>query len=91
MSKKWPAEPIIGKLVGFTKRWNPFNNDIYVLVEVNNNIMNIPIDFRQKKFILMEHSIDSRIPLVYSDGKWHIHSRQISTEFKMFNDNQTVF
>jgi hypothetical protein len=91
MSENKSRGHIMGRLVGFTRRWNPFSTEVFVLVEVDSKVINVPIDYRQQKYIQKEHPIDSRIPLTFYDGRWHVNSRLITADFKMFSDNHTVF
>ena len=84
---------IIGKLMGFTKRWNPFSTEVFAQVEVDTKVINIPIDYRQKMFIQKEHPIDSLVPLVYNgdEGQWEILSDESIGEYKLFKDSSSVF
>jgi cAMP phosphodiesterase len=82
---------IIGKLTGFTKRWNPFSTEVFALVEVDTKVINVPIDYRQKRIVQMEHPIDSLVPLAFNEGKWEILSQMETAEHKVFIDSTTVF
>ncbi len=75
------VKPLIGKLRGFTRRWNPFDNEIFALVEVDDRqVINVPIDYRQQKYIQNEHPVNSMVPLVFREGRWQITSRTLSPE-----------
>jgi hypothetical protein len=91
MSETMSGGQIIGKLIGFTNRWNPLKTDIFAKVEVDKKVISIPIDYRQRKFIEMEHPINSRIPLVFLEGKWQIVSSLISADSYILNDRLSVF
>jgi hypothetical protein len=91
MNKIINDQTIIGKLVGFTKRWNPFTTEVFAMVEVEEETINVPIDYRQQKFIQMEHPINSLVPLIYNEGKWQITSRTLTGDHKIFNEGRTVF
>jgi hypothetical protein len=82
---------IIGKLMGFTNRWNPFSTEVFAQVKVDTKVINVPIDYRQKNIIQKEHPIDSLVPLIYKEGKWEISSGMSASEHKLFNDSSTVF
>ncbi|AFD00178.1 hypothetical protein Mtc_1424 [Methanocella conradii HZ254] len=82
---------IAGKLVGFTKRWNPFSTEVFARVEVDSRVLNVPIDYRQQKFIQMEHPINSQVSLIYKDGRWQIISRTLSVEQSSMGDGCTAF
>jgi hypothetical protein len=82
---------IIGKLMGFTKRWNPFSTEVFALVEVDARVINVPIDYRQKSIIQKEHPIDSLVPLTFNAGKWEITSKMSASEHRLFSDSSTVF
>ncbi len=82
---------IIGKLMGFTKRWNPFSTEVFALVKVNTRVINVPIDYRQQNIIQREHPISSFVPLAFNEGKWEIISRISASDSKLFNDSSTVF
>jgi hypothetical protein len=82
---------IIGKLMGFTKRWNPLSTEVFALVEVDARVINVPIDYRQKSIIQKEHPVDSLVPLIFNDGKWEITSQLAASEQRLFKDSSTVF
>ena len=72
-------EEKIGKLLGFSKRWYPLSNDIFVCILVENCAISIPIDHRQRAYIEKEYPIDSDILLTRTDdGEWHILSRHLN-------------
>lgn len=92
MSEKKVINPtILGILVGFTKRWNPFTNEVFALVEVDAKVINVPIDYRQQIFIQNEHPLNSLVPLIFNEGKWQISSQTAAVEQKTFSDSYTVF
>ena len=92
MSVKKVINPIIlGILVGFTKRWNPLSTEIFARVEVDDQVINVPIDYRQKNIIQREHPIYSIVPLIFNEGKWEITSDMLATEQKVLSDITTVF
>jgi hypothetical protein len=92
MSYKKAIEPtIIGKLIGFTNRWNPFTTQVFAVVEVDAKMINVPIDYRQQKFIQKEHPINSLVPLIFNEGKWQITSRTLLVDHKIFSDGRTVY
>ena len=91
MSEIMSGGHIIGKLIGFTNRWNPLKTGIFAKVEVNKKVISIPIDFRQKKFIEMEHPVNSHIPLVYAEGGWRIVSSPDNAESRVLIDQLTLF
>jgi hypothetical protein len=91
MSNIIKDQTIIGKLVGFTKRWNPFNSEVFAMVEVDATMINVPIDYRQQKFIQNEHPINSLVQLIFNDGQWQITSSTLTVEHKVFGDARTVY
>ena len=82
---------IIGKLMGFTKRWNPFSTEVFAMVKVDTKVINVPIDYRQKNLIQKEHPIHSLVPLIFTEGRWEITSNMAANEHRLFNDSSTVF
>ncbi len=82
---------IIGKLMGYTNRWNPFSTEVFALVEVDARIINVPIDYRQKNIIQKEHPVHSLVPLAFNEGKWEIMSRISASENKLFKEISSVF
>lgn len=91
MSEPMSGRQIIGKLVGFTSRWNPLNTDIFVQVKVDKEMINIPIDFRQRKFIEMEHPLNSYVLLMFREGNWQIVSNMAKVDNKFLADPLTLF
>jgi hypothetical protein len=92
MSEKKVVSPtILGILVGFTKRWNPLSTEIFARVEVDDQVISVPIDYRQKNIIQREHPIYSIVPLIFKEGKWEITSNMSASEQKVFSDISTVF
>ncbi len=84
------APVVAGRLIGFTRRWNPLSTEIFAKVEVGSTVISVPIDYRQQKFIQKEHPINSPVSLVYKDGRWQIASRMVAVEQNIMGDN-TVF
>lgn len=80
MSENMIVQPIIGKLIRFTNRWNPFDNEVFAIVKVDMQVINVPIDYRQQKYIQKEHPINSLVPIVFSDGKWQITSKTVTEQ-----------
>lgn len=73
------AEEKIGLLLGFSKRWYPLSNEIFVRVLIDNDVIIIPIDYRKKTHIEKEYPVDSKILLACSEnGEWHILSRHLN-------------
>ncbi len=90
MNKITEMPTIIGKLKGFTKHWNPFKSEVFALVEVDSEVINIPIDYRQQKFIQMEHPVNSLVPLTFNENRWQIASTTV-VETWQFKDPSSVF
>ncbi len=92
MSERKVVSPtILGILIGFTKRWNPLSTEVFAQVEVDDRVIKVPIDYRQKNIIQREHPIYSIVPLIFNEGKWEITSNISAAEQKVFNDSSTVF
>lgn len=69
----------IGRMVGFTKRWYPLSNEIFVRILIDDDVISIPIDYRQKTYIEKEYPVNSQIPLEYTgNGEWHILSKKLN-------------
>ncbi len=82
--------PIIGKLVGYTKRWNPFNSQVFAVVKIDEqDVINVPIDYRQQKFIQMEHPVNSLVSIFFCEGKWQITSKTVTEHFSQ--ETNTVY
>jgi hypothetical protein len=80
-----------GIVIGYTKRWNPFASQIFAQIKVENQIMNISIDWRQKNIIQKHYPLNSTVPLIFNEGKWEITSDMSVSENKLFSDISTVF
>lgn len=84
------VRPIIGKLVGYSKRWNPFNSQVFAVVKIDDHdVINVPIDYRQQKFIQMEHPVNSLVPIIFCEGRWQITSKTLTE--RNLQDANTVF
>lgn len=90
MMKNMVARPLLGKLKGFTKNWNPFNKQVFALVQLDEEaVINVPIDYRQQKFVIKEHPIDSLVSIIFCEGKWQITSETIMEKY--FTESNTVY
>jgi hypothetical protein len=87
---KVKAPTVKGKLIGYTKPWNPFANEIFARVEVDTEIINVPIDYRQQKFIQKEHPLNSLVHMIFSEGKWQILSQTIGEKL-VLGEKNSVF
>jgi hypothetical protein len=91
MSEAKRMAPVVaGRLIGFTRRWNPFSTEVFARVEVGSKVMSVPIDYRQQKFIQKEYPINSPVSLIYREGRWQIASRTLPGEQNIMGDH-TVF
>jgi len=90
MQRNLVMRPIMGTLKGFTKNWNPFNRKVFALVQLGEeDIINVPIDYRQQTLIMREHPVNSPVSIIFSEGRWQITSETITDKF--FTDANTVF
>ncbi len=90
MQKNLVMRPILGTLKGFTKNWNPFNRQVFALVQLDEeDVINVPIDYRQQTFIMREHPVNSPVSIIFSEGRWQITSETIMD--KLFTDANTVY
>ncbi len=67
----------IGKVIGYSKSWNPLSHDSYVIIKVNNDKITVPIDTRQQKFVQKEYPPGSQIAVGFYGGAWHIGSKPV--------------
>ncbi len=82
MSNEKASTVETGILLKYNNQWNPLKWEIDVLVKVQDKVLSIPIDRRQKRFIEKEYPAGSTVELDHKD-KWHIKSRDVtSNEFK---------
>ncbi len=79
-----------GVLKGFKMNWNPLITQAYMQVKVNGEIMDVPIDRRQIRFIEKEYRVGDSVNLYY-DGAWHIRSRAIDINENCVYKEQSVF
>jgi hypothetical protein len=84
--RKTKGATIIGKLTGFSKRWNPFSTEGFAMVEVDSKVINVPIDYRQIRLIQKEHPVDSMVPLAFNEGRWEIVSEMDTSDSKLISD-----
>lgn len=70
----------VGEIVGYSSRLNFFSATINVLVKVDGEVIKVPIDYRQKKFIQSESPEGSKVAIGFFDGQWHIGSRPAAKE-----------
>jgi hypothetical protein len=70
----------VGEVIGYSSRPNFLSARINVLVKVDGEIVKIPIDYRQKKFIQSESPEGSKVAIGFFDGEWHIGSKPVSNE-----------
>lgn len=90
MKKNLVMRPILGTLKGFTKNWNPFNREVFARVQLDEEaVIDIPIDYRQQKFVMMEHPVDSPVAIIFAEGRWQITSETIME--KIFPESNTVY
>jgi hypothetical protein len=69
----------IGKVLNFSKKWYPLSSEVFLHVQVDNSVISIPINYKQKTVIEEEYPVNSQILLAYSDsGEWHILSRHLN-------------
>jgi hypothetical protein len=68
---------VIGKIIGYSKSWNPLSHESYVVIKVNNNKLVVPIDTRQQKFVQKEYPSGSQVAVGFYGGMWHIGSRLV--------------
>lgn len=69
----------VGELVGYKNRLNPLSRFVYLLVKVNNGIVQVPIDYRQRFTMCYDYPVGSAIELGY-DGNWFIRNKIVSPE-----------
>jgi hypothetical protein len=81
---------VTAQLVGFTERLNPFSKNIFALVRLDKTVIRIPVDHRQKAFILKEYPLGSDVD-VWFDGQWSIKSRTAPPEFDLEHLIKTTF
>jgi hypothetical protein len=79
-----------GVLKGFKMNWNPLITQAYMQVKVGGEIMDVPIDRRQIRFVEKEYRIGDAVNLYY-DGAWHIRSRAIDINENFVHKEQSVF
>jgi hypothetical protein len=70
----------VGEIVGYSSRLNFFSARINVLVKVDGEVIKVPIDYRQKKFIQCESPEGSKVAIGFFDGEWHIGSKPATNE-----------
>jgi hypothetical protein len=71
---------VIGELIRYKDKLNPLSTVTYVLVRVNNEIIQVPVDYRQTMLIEKEYPIGSDVEMRF-DGNWHIQSKPVPCDF----------
>ncbi len=80
MSEKNNERLSVGEVVGYSNRLNIFSARVNILVKVDNEVIKVPIDYRQKKFIQIESPEGSKVAIGFFDGEWHIGSKPSAHE-----------
>lgn len=80
----------IGKVIGYSKSWNPLSHESYVVIKVNNKKIVVPIDMRQQKFVQKEYSSGSHVAMGFYGGKWHIGSKLVKENPFMFETGISI-
>ncbi len=74
---------IKGEVTGYKHGWIPMS-PAHVVVKTRNDMIQIPVDQRQVKFIQKEYPVGDTVELEY-DGCWHIRSRLAPAECSIQN------
>ncbi|HEY3422192.1 MAG TPA: hypothetical protein VGK13_03460 [Methanocellaceae archaeon] len=80
MISKNSEQLAVGEIVGYSSRLNFFSATINVLVKVDGEVIKVPIDYRQKKFIQCESPEGSKVAIGFFEGQWHIGSKPAASE-----------
>ncbi len=80
----------IGEVVSYNRRLNPFSKIADVLVKVNDQKIQIPVDHRQVRFIEKEYPEGSKVTLEF-DGRWTICSQMAPAEFDFDSLSRDVY
>lgn len=74
---------IKGEVAGYKHGWIPMS-PAHMVVKTSGDMIKIPVDQRQVKFIQKEYPVGDTVELEY-DGCWHIMSRLAPEESKIQN------
>jgi hypothetical protein len=74
---------VIGELIRYKDKLNPLSTVTYVFVRVNDKIIQIPIDYRQMRFIEKEYPVGSDVEMRF-DGNWHIQSQPLPSDINIY-------
>ncbi len=72
-----------GEVAGYKRGWTPLS-PAHLVVKAGGDILRIPVDQRQVRFIQKEYPVGDTVELEY-DGNWHIISRIAPEESKICN------
>lgn len=70
----------VGEVIGYTIGLNVLSARINVIVKVDDRVVKVPVDYRQKEFIRNEFPDGSTVMMQYLDGEWHIGSKPVTSE-----------
>ena len=72
-----------GEVAGYTRGWIPMS-PAHLVVKAGREMIKIPVDQRQVRFIQKEYPVGDSIELEY-DGCWHIVSHEVHEECSVQN------
>ncbi len=79
-----------GEIARYPKRLLPISRSTHIVVRIGREIVDVPVDYRQIKFIEKEHPVGSIVELEY-DGGWHIRSHTVPLETDMTVKAQDIY
>ncbi len=81
---------VIGELIRYKDKLNPLSTVTYVFVRVNNEIIKVPVDYRQTRFIEKEYPVGSDVEMRF-DGSWHIQSQPAPSDININYIIENIF
>ncbi len=68
-----------GEIASYPKRLLPLSRSTHIVVRIGREMVDVPVDNRQIKFIEKEHPVGSIVELEY-DSCWRIRSHEMPRE-----------
>ena len=80
----------IGKVVGYRTSWNPLAHESFVIINVEDRKVAVPIDMRQQKFVQKEYPVGSHVAVGFYGGEWHIGSKPVVENLLVFETGVSI-
>jgi len=69
----------VGEIVGYKRPLIPIGKNVKVLIRVDGDIVTVPVDYRQLRFIQDKYTAGRKVAVGFYGGEWHIGSPPASS------------